>query len=53
MDKCILDYLKRLNIEVTDSFSEETEIDLLVGANVFGHLLTEKSVILDSGLIVT
>ncbi|GFX28231.1 DUF5641 domain-containing protein [Trichonephila clavipes] len=51
-DEQILNNLRELNIEFTDSFSEGLEIDLLVGSNVLGRILMKKCCELDSGLIV-
>ncbi|GFW84207.1 integrase catalytic domain-containing protein [Trichonephila clavipes] len=47
-----LDLLKELNIEFSDSFSEDLEIDLLMGSNVLGRILIKKCWELDSGLSV-
>ncbi|GFW74596.1 DUF1758 domain-containing protein [Trichonephila clavipes] len=49
-DKQVLNELKRKKINFTDSFREETEINLLIGADVLGKLLTGNSVELESGL---
>ncbi|GFV36983.1 DUF1758 domain-containing protein [Trichonephila clavipes] len=51
-DKQILKNLRELNIEFSDSFSEDLEIDLLVGSNVLGRILMKKCCELDSGLSV-
>ncbi|GFY55645.1 uncharacterized protein TNIN_424281 [Trichonephila inaurata madagascariensis] len=51
-DQCILNNLKAMNIEFSDSFNEDLEIDLLLGANEFGRILIKKSFELDSGLTV-
>ncbi|GFS52319.1 DUF1758 domain-containing protein [Trichonephila clavipes] len=51
-DEQILNNLRELNIELSDSFSEGLEVDLLVGSNVLGRLLMKKYCELDSGLIV-
>ncbi|GFT30045.1 DUF1758 domain-containing protein [Trichonephila clavipes] len=51
-DKQILNNLRELNIEFSDSFSEDLEIDLLVGSNVLGRILMKKCCELDSGLSV-
>ncbi|GFW29287.1 uncharacterized protein TNCV_742291 [Trichonephila clavipes] len=48
----ILNNLRELNIELSDSFSEDLEIDLLVGSNVLGRILMKKCCELDSGLSV-
>ncbi|GFW07893.1 DUF1758 domain-containing protein [Trichonephila clavipes] len=45
-DKQVLNELKRKKIKFTDSFRRETEINLLIGADVLGKLLTGK----ESGL---
>ncbi|GFY30358.1 DUF1758 domain-containing protein [Trichonephila clavipes] len=50
--KQILNNLRELNIEFSDSFSEDLEIDLLVGSNVLGRILMKKCCELDSGLSV-
>ncbi|GFU53926.1 DUF1758 domain-containing protein [Trichonephila clavipes] len=49
-DRQVLNELKRKKITFTDSFRRETEINLLIGADVLGKLLTENSVELKSGL---
>ncbi|GFV68045.1 DUF1758 domain-containing protein [Trichonephila clavipes] len=49
-DKQVLNELKRKKIKFTDSFRRETEINLLIGADVLGKLLTGNSVELESGL---
>ncbi|GFX59430.1 uncharacterized protein TNCV_4793661 [Trichonephila clavipes] len=49
-DKQFLNELKRKKINFTDSFRGETEINLLIGADVLGKLLTGNSVELESGL---
>ncbi|GFV94145.1 DUF1758 domain-containing protein [Trichonephila clavipes] len=49
-DKQVLNELKRKKIKFTDSFRKETEINLLIGADVLGKLLTGNSVELESGL---
>ncbi|GFS59879.1 integrase catalytic domain-containing protein [Trichonephila clavipes] len=41
-DEQILNNLRELNIEFSDSFSEDLEIDLLVGSNVLGRILMKK-----------
>ncbi|GBN28277.1 hypothetical protein AVEN_260535-1 [Araneus ventricosus] len=46
----ILNELKRKKIDFTDSFRNETEINLLIGADVLGKLLTGNTVELESGL---
>ncbi|XP_054713683.1 uncharacterized protein LOC129223142 [Uloborus diversus] len=46
----ILNELKKKNIEVSDSLCKMKEIDLLIGADVLGKLLTGRSVDLESGL---
>ncbi|GFX27686.1 DUF1758 domain-containing protein [Trichonephila clavipes] len=51
-DKQILNNLRELNIELSDSFSEHLEIDLLVGSNVLGRILMKTCCELDSGLSV-
>ncbi|GFW47385.1 uncharacterized protein TNCV_4536761 [Trichonephila clavipes] len=51
-DEQILNNLRELNIEFSDSFSEGLEIDLLVGSNVLGRILMKKCCELDSGLSV-
>ncbi|GFW88112.1 uncharacterized protein TNCV_217841 [Trichonephila clavipes] len=51
-DEQILNNLRELNIEFSDSFSEDLEIDLLVGSNVLGRILMKKCCELDSGLSV-
>ncbi|GFU60552.1 uncharacterized protein TNCV_1729831 [Trichonephila clavipes] len=50
--KQILNNLRELNIEFSHSFSEDLEIDLLVGSNVLGRILMKKCCELDSGLSV-
>ncbi|GBN01199.1 hypothetical protein AVEN_82041-1 [Araneus ventricosus] len=49
-NKQILNELKRKKIDFTDSFRNETEINLLIGADVLGKLLTGNTVELESGL---
>ncbi|GFU03121.1 DUF1758 domain-containing protein [Nephila pilipes] len=49
-DKKILTDLKKRKITLSDSVCDATEIDLLIGADVMGKLLTENIVELDSGL---
>ncbi|GFV88022.1 uncharacterized protein TNCV_3241721 [Trichonephila clavipes] len=49
-DKQVLNELKRKKIKFTDSFRKETEVNLLIGADVLGKLLTGNSVELESGL---
>ncbi|GFT53823.1 DUF1758 domain-containing protein [Trichonephila clavipes] len=49
-DQQVLNELKRKKIKFTDSFRRETEINLLIGADVLGKLLTGNSVELESGL---
>ncbi|GFV61493.1 DUF1758 domain-containing protein [Trichonephila clavipes] len=49
-DKQVLNELKRKKIKFTDSFRKETEINLLIGADILGKLLTGNSVELESGL---
>ncbi|GBM44296.1 hypothetical protein AVEN_23348-1 [Araneus ventricosus] len=49
-NKQILNELKREKIDFTDSFRNETEINLLIGADVLGILLTGNTVELESGL---
>ncbi|GFT14659.1 uncharacterized protein TNCV_632571 [Trichonephila clavipes] len=51
-DEQILNNLRELNIEFSDSFSEDLEIYLLVGSNVLGRILMKKCCELDSGLSV-
>ncbi|GFV12438.1 integrase catalytic domain-containing protein [Trichonephila clavipes] len=51
-DEQILNNLRELNIEFSDSFSEDLGIDLLVGSNVLGRILMKKYCELDSGLSV-
>ncbi|GFT18414.1 uncharacterized protein TNCV_4059221 [Trichonephila clavipes] len=51
-DKQILNNLRELNIEFSDSFSKDLEIDLLVGSNVLGRILMKKCCEFDSGLSV-
>ncbi|XP_055932015.1 uncharacterized protein LOC129962291 [Argiope bruennichi] len=51
-DQRILNNLRELNIEFSDSFSEDLEIDVLVGSNVLGRILLKKCCELDSGLSV-
>ncbi|GFW91381.1 uncharacterized protein TNCV_737951 [Trichonephila clavipes] len=51
-DEQILNNLRELNIKFSDSFSEDLEIDLLVGSNVLGRILMKKCCELDSGLSV-
>ncbi|GFV99828.1 DUF5641 domain-containing protein [Trichonephila clavipes] len=52
IDEQILNNLRELNIEFSDSFSEDLEIDLLAGSNVLGRILMKKCCELDSGLSV-
>lgn len=49
-DKEILEELKQKKIDFTDSFRKETEINLLIGADVIGKLLTGNSIELQSGV---
>ncbi|GFV05374.1 DUF1758 domain-containing protein [Trichonephila clavipes] len=49
-DKQVLNELNREKINFTNSFGRETEINLLMGADVLGKLLTGNSVELESGL---
>ncbi|GBN38356.1 hypothetical protein AVEN_185837-1 [Araneus ventricosus] len=49
-NKEVLNELKRKKINFTDSFRNETEINLLIGADVLGKLLTGNTVDLESGL---
>ncbi|GFV19914.1 DUF1758 domain-containing protein [Trichonephila clavipes] len=49
-DRQVLNELKRKKITFTDSFGRETEINLLIGADVLGKLLTGNSIELKSGL---
>ncbi|GBM58672.1 hypothetical protein AVEN_251935-1 [Araneus ventricosus] len=49
-NKEVLNELKRKKINFTDSFRNETEINLLIGADVLGKLLTGNTVELESGL---
>ncbi|GBN50440.1 hypothetical protein AVEN_180898-1 [Araneus ventricosus] len=49
-DRIILRELKNRKIEITDSVSGEYEIDLLIGADLLGSLLTGEIVELDCGL---
>ncbi|GBM66774.1 hypothetical protein AVEN_74319-1 [Araneus ventricosus] len=49
-NKEILNELKRKKIDFTDSFRNETEINLLIGANVLGKLSTGNTVELEYGL---
>ncbi|GFX36772.1 DUF1758 domain-containing protein [Trichonephila clavipes] len=49
-DKQVFNELKRKKINFTDSFRRETEINLLIGADALGKLLTRNSVELESGL---
>ncbi|GFY13457.1 uncharacterized protein TNCV_1803281 [Trichonephila clavipes] len=51
-DKQVLNELKRKKIKFTDSFRGETEINLSIGADVLGKLLTGNSVELKSGVTV-
>ncbi|KAF8791012.1 hypothetical protein HNY73_005949 [Argiope bruennichi] len=51
-DQRILNNLRELNMEFSDSFSEDLEIDVLVGSNVLGRILMKKCCELDSGLTV-
>ncbi|XP_055947035.1 uncharacterized protein LOC129980679 [Argiope bruennichi] len=51
-DQRILNNLRELNIEFSDPFSEDLEIDVLVGSNVLGRILLKKCCELDSGLSV-
>ncbi|GFT33104.1 DUF1758 domain-containing protein, partial [Nephila pilipes] len=46
----ILNELKRKKIVFADFFREETEINLLIGADVLGKLLTANTVVLECGL---
>ncbi|GFS82652.1 DUF1758 domain-containing protein [Nephila pilipes] len=46
----ILNELKRKKITCADFFREETEINLLIGADVIGKLLTGNTVVLECGL---
>ncbi|GFS97111.1 DUF1758 domain-containing protein [Nephila pilipes] len=46
----ILNELKRKKIVFADFFREETDINLLIGADVLGKLLTGNTVILECGL---
>ncbi|GFU17285.1 uncharacterized protein NPIL_381231 [Nephila pilipes] len=46
----ILNELKRRKIVFADFFLEETEINLLIGADVIGKLLTGNTVVLECGL---
>ncbi|GBO18243.1 hypothetical protein AVEN_61698-1 [Araneus ventricosus] len=46
----ILNELKRKTIYFTDSIRDETEINLFIGADVLGKLLTGNTVELESGL---
>ncbi|GFT90893.1 DUF5641 domain-containing protein, partial [Nephila pilipes] len=50
INKKILTDLKKRKITLSDSFSDATEIDLLIGADVMGKLITENVVELDFGL---
>ncbi|GFU46430.1 integrase catalytic domain-containing protein [Trichonephila clavipes] len=49
-DQNILKELRGKNIDLTDSSCEGAEIDLLIGADVMGRLLTGNVVTLHSGL---
>ncbi|GBM65828.1 hypothetical protein AVEN_12885-1 [Araneus ventricosus] len=49
-DRIILRELKNRKIEITDSVSGEYEIDLLIGTDLLGSLLTGEIVELDCGL---
>ncbi|GBL91791.1 hypothetical protein AVEN_71424-1, partial [Araneus ventricosus] len=49
-DRMILRELKNRKMEITDSVSGEYEIDLLIGADLLGSLLTGEIVELDGGL---
>ncbi|GBM66298.1 hypothetical protein AVEN_242469-1 [Araneus ventricosus] len=49
-NKEILNELKRKKIDFTDSFRNETEVNLLIGADVLRKLLTGNTVELESGL---
>ncbi|GBM64559.1 hypothetical protein AVEN_214264-1 [Araneus ventricosus] len=49
-NKEILNELKRKKIDFSDSIRDETEIDLLIGADVLGKLLTGNTVVLESDL---
>ncbi|GBN96006.1 hypothetical protein AVEN_81156-1 [Araneus ventricosus] len=49
-NKQIFNELKRKKIDFTDSFRNEMEINLLIGADVLGKLLTGNTVELESGL---
>ncbi|GBN98446.1 hypothetical protein AVEN_253816-1 [Araneus ventricosus] len=49
-NKEVLNELKRKKIHFTDSFRNETEINLLIGADVLGKLLTGNIDELESGL---
>ncbi|GFX98151.1 DUF1758 domain-containing protein [Trichonephila clavipes] len=49
-DKQVLNELKRKKMKFTDSFRREMVINLLIGADVLGKLLTGNSVELESGL---
>ncbi|GBM67020.1 hypothetical protein AVEN_152529-1 [Araneus ventricosus] len=49
-DRIILRELKNRKIEITDPVSGEYEIDLLIGADLLGSLLTGEIVELDCGL---
>ncbi|GFU44623.1 DUF1758 domain-containing protein [Nephila pilipes] len=46
----ILNELKRKKIVFADFFREETDINLLIGADVLGKLLTGNTVVLECGL---
>ena len=49
-DKEILKELKEMKIDFSDSFRKETQINLLIGADVIGKLLTGNFIELQSGL---
>ncbi|GFY67958.1 uncharacterized protein TNIN_305411 [Trichonephila inaurata madagascariensis] len=49
-DQHILENLRINKIESSDAFCNEDEIDLLLGANIIGKLLTRKCVQLNFGL---
>nr|XP_042902851.1 uncharacterized protein LOC107439364 [Parasteatoda tepidariorum] len=49
-DREILNELKEKEIDFSDSFIKESKIDLLIGSDVIGKLLTGNSVELQSGL---
>ncbi|XP_050508060.1 uncharacterized protein LOC126885522 [Diabrotica virgifera virgifera] len=51
IDQKVLDLLKDKNIYINDSASKELEVNLLIGADMFGHIITGNLVNINDSLV--